>query len=321
MFHVRESRPPHFLSIFLTRVKAPFPAFCDDGAQKQGGEPMKRKIIKIDHDACTGCGNCIPNCPEGAIQMIDGKARLISDLFCDGLGACLGTCPVGAISIEEREAEPYDEARVMENIISQGPNVIRAHMEHLRDHNQADYLRQAADVLARKSLDNPLRKAEKPMGAVHQGCPGSRSMKFDTPAARSEADAASRPSQLTHWPLQLHLMSPSAPQYEGADVLLSADCVAYAAGDFHRDYLKGKALAIACPKLDDGQDEYVDKIRALIDEAKINTLTVVIMQVPCCSGLLRLATEAAAAAKRKVPVKCIVIGLGGDVLREEWVSA
>jgi ferredoxin len=234
--------------------------------------------------------------------MIDGKARLISDLFCDGLGACLGACPVGAISIEEREAEAYDEGRVMENIIPQGANVIKAHLEHLRDHGQMDYLRRAVSVLQEKGIGNPLHSRA---GAGEQPAPDAGS---------------SRPSRLTHWPLQLHLISPLAPQYRGADVLLSADCVAYAAGDFHRDYLKGKALAIACPKLDEGQEVYVEKIRALIDEAEINTLTVMIMQVPCCSGLLHLAQQAAASASRKVPVKCIVVGLQGNVLREEWVG-
>jgi len=285
---------------------------------------MKRKIIRIAQEACTGCGNCVPDCPEGAIQMIDGKARLISDLFCDGLGACLGACPVGAITIEEREAEAYDEAKVMENIIPQGVNVIKAHLEHLRGHGQMDYLRTAVSVLQKKGVANPLDAgaAGGHAHSAHQGCPGSRTMQFDRPREQQASDAGSaRPSRLTHWPVQLHLIAPHAPHYQGADVLLSADCVAYAAGDFHKDFLKGKALAIACPKLDEGQEVYVEKIRALIDDAKINTLTVMIMQVPCCSGLLRIAQQAAAAASRKVPVKCIVVGLQGNVLREEWAAA
>jgi hypothetical protein len=134
-------------------------------------------------------------------------------------------------------------------------------------------------------------------------------------------ESGKRPSQLTHWPVQLHLIGPHAPQYQNADLLLAADCVAYALADFHKDYLKGKALTIACPKLDEGQEVYVDKLRALIDEAKVNTLTVMIMQVPCCSGLLHLAQEAARSATRKVPIKCVVVGLQGAILREEWVSA
>ena len=153
--------------------------------------------------------------------------------------------------------------------------------------------------------------------AVHSGCPGSRSMKFDQPVEAD--DTGKRASQLTHWPIQLHLMSPEAPQYQGKDVLIAADCTAFAVGDFHKDFLKGKALAIACPKLDEGQDVYIEKIKALIDDAKINTLTVLIMQVPCCGGLLGIAKEAASQAKRKVPIKCIVVSLQGEVLNEDWV--
>jgi ferredoxin len=204
---------------------------------------MKRKIITIDENLCTGCGRCIPNCAEGAIQMIDGKARLIGDLFCDGLGACLGHCPEGAIAIEEREAEPYDET----------------------------------------------------------------------------GEDASRPSQLRHWPVQMHLVSPRTPQYQGADVLLAADCVAHAVGDFHNRWLKGKALMIACPKLDSRQEVYLEKIKALIDEAKINTLTVMIMEAPCCSGLLALAQKAVAEAQRKTPLQCVVVGVRGEILKEERV--
>jgi ferredoxin len=285
---------------------------------------MKRKIIKIDADKCTGCGLCIPNCPEGAIQMIDGKARLISDLFCDGLGACLGHCPEGAITIEEREAAAYDEPQVMENIIKAGPNTIKAHLEHLRDHGQKEFLGQAIDVLNQKGLPNPLASAVAATGQGQHGhggggCPGSRTMSFAKKQEEGTADAVKRPSQLGQWPVQLHLISPHAPHFQGADMLLAADCTAFAVGDFHKDYLKGKVLAIACPKLDHDQEEYVEKIRVLIDEAKINTLTVMIMQVPCCSGLLRIAQTAAKQASRKVPVKCLVVGLQGDILKEEWV--
>jgi ferredoxin len=283
---------------------------------------MKRKIISIDQDKCTGCGDCIPNCPEGAIQLIDNKARLVSDLFCDGLGACLGHCPVGAITIEEREAEPYDEKRVMANIIKQGPNTIQAHLEHLRDHQQIEYLKDALDVLQAQGLANPLEKgAACASGHTHGGgCPGSRQMAFAAQPAAGEADGdGAQPSRLTHWPVQLHLISPRAPHYQGSDLLLAADCTAFALGDFHKKFLKGKTLAIACPKLDEGQEVYVEKIKAMIDEAKINTLTVMIMQVPCCGGLLRIAQTAAKQAARKVPVKCLVVGLQGNILKEEWV--
>lgn len=286
---------------------------------------MKRNIIRIDEEKCNGCGLCIPNCPEGAIQLIDGKARLVSDLFCDGLGACLGHCPEDAITIEEREAESYDEKKVMGNIVKQGRNVIKAHIKHLREHGQHEYLKEANAFLKEKRIDNPLEAKEvQEMNHHHVipgGCPGAKSMNFADKKKRDQGDESGRrTSQLTHWPIQLHLMSPAAPQYQGSDVLLSADCVAYALGDFHKDYLKGKALAIACPKLDEGQEAYVEKIRALIDDAKINTLTVMIMEVPCCMGLLNLAQQAAEKASRKIPIKCIVMGLQGNIVREEWVS-
>lgn len=285
---------------------------------------MKRSIIHIDEEKCTGCGLCVPNCPEGAIQMIDGKARLVSDLFCDGLGACLGTCPEDAITIEERDAEPYDERTVMENIIAQGENVVKAHLEHLKEHGQQEFLDVALAVLKEKGMENPLT-AQAGDSAKHLnagqagGCPGSRSFAFQEKATSLRDESGQRPSQLTHWPIQLHLMSPMAPQYQGSDVLLCADCVSFALGDFHKNHLKGRSLAIACPKLDDGQDVYLEKIQALIDDAKINTLSVMIMEVPCCSGLLRLARKAAENASRKVPVKCVVVGIQGDIIREEWV--
>lgn len=280
---------------------------------------MKRKIIKIDDAKCTGCGLCIPNCPEGAIQILDGKARLVSDLSCDGLGACLGHCPEGAITIEEREAEPYNEAVVMESILKQGPATLKAHLEHLRDHQQDEFLKQALDVLHQKGLANPLVATARPQGHGGGGCPGARAMHFAKPETGDAPAVGSRPSQLSHWPVQLHLISPQAPHFQGADLLVAADCTAYALGDFHKEFLKGKVLAIACPKLDSDQEIYAAKLTALIDEAKINTLTVMIMQVPCCSGLLRLAQAAAQKAKRKIPLKCVVVGIQGDILKNEWV--
>jgi len=281
---------------------------------------MKRKIIRIAEEKCNGCGLCIPNCPEGAIQLIDGKARLISDLFCDGLGACLGHCPEGAIAIEEREAEPYDESKVMENIVRQGPNTIRAHLVHLKEHGEQDYLETALETLKKMGMTtdvpgitsgNPTRPA--PTG----GCPGSAQVSLK--GGHSKAADAGGVSELTHWPVQLHLISPNAPAYRGADVVLAADCAAFAAGDFHTRFLKGRALAIACPKLDEGQETYTQKLTALIDLAKINTLTVVIMEVPCCGGLLRLAQQAAAAASRKIPIKSVVLSRNGQILQEDWL--
>lgn len=158
------------------------------------------------------------------------------------------------------------------------------------------------------------------MSQIHEhACPGSRMQHFAAAESAASDATGTRPSQLRQWPVQLHLVSPLAPYFQGADVVLAADCVAYAVGDFHQDYLQGKSLAIACPKLDANQDIYVTKIQALIEEAKINTLTVMIMEVPCCFGLLNLARKAAESAVRKVPIKCITISVRGDVLSEEWV--
>jgi NAD-dependent dihydropyrimidine dehydrogenase PreA subunit len=282
---------------------------------------MKRNIITIDQENCTGCGLCIPNCPEGAIQIIDDKARLVSDLLCDGLGACLGHCPEGAITIEEREAGEYDECKVMENIVKQGTNTVKAHMEHLKEHKQEAYYTQAVQYLKEQGLPIPEEGDATVHGMPSGGCPGSRMMAFAREDNAAEALAGKRPAQLTHWPIQMHLLSPNAPHYQGADMLLAADCVAYSLGDFHKDYLKGKVLGIACPKLDQEKEIYLEKLTALIDVAKINTLTVMIMQVPCCGGLLQLGQQAAAQAERKIPIKCVVVGLQGDILKEEWVPA
>jgi ferredoxin len=278
---------------------------------------MKRKIITIDEDKCTGCEECIPNCPEGALQIIDGKARLVSDLACDGLGACLGHCPEGAITIEEREAEPYDERLVMASIVKQGDNTIKAHLSHLKDHQQDEFLQQALDYLKEHNIS--INQEEEPMThAPHGGCPGAATQSFGQKEDAGTQEG-NRPSHLTHWPIQMHLIAPAAPHFAGADMLLAADCTSFSLGDFHKDYLKGKALAIACPKLDAGQEIYVEKLKALIDEAKINTLTVMIMQVPCCGGLLQVAQKAAEEAERKIPVKSVVVGIKGEILQEQWV--
>ena len=280
----------------------------------------KRKIIKIDETKCNGCGLCIPNCPEGALQIIDAKVRLISDLFCDGLGACIGHCPEGAISIEERDAEPYSERRVMENIIKQGRNVIRAHLAHLAEHNETTYLKEARALLRERGIDDLLDgKGKDTHSNMHSfsGCPGSKAVDFNKAEMGDEAPIAKIQSQLRQWPIQLHLINPAASYYQGADVLLVADCVAYALGSFHADYLKGKSIAIACPKLDEGQEIYAEKIKSWFDDAKIKSLTVIIMQVPCCMGLVNLATQAKDSSKSNIPAKYVVVGLQGEIISEK----
>lgn len=278
---------------------------------------MKRKIINIDESVCNGCGQCVPNCPEGALQIIDGKARLVSDLFCDGLGACIGNCPLGAIEVTEREAEQYDECKVMENIVKGGQNVIRAHLEHLEHHGAREYFEQAKKYLAEHAIPVPCSETQQPHRA---GCPGSRSMSFESREKNSTpAETTTSGSELTHWPVQMHLLNPHAPHFKGADFLLAADCTAFSLGAFHQKLLKGRTLGIGCPKLDLDKESYVEKIVTLIDEAAINTLTVAIMEVPCCGGLLALAKEAVTRASHIVPLKLIVIGIQGDVIKEEWV--
>ena len=281
---------------------------------------MRREIIKIDEAKCNGCGLCLPGCPEGALQVIEGKARLISDLFCDGLGACLGNCPEGAITIEEREASPYDERMVIAGIAEQGIAVIEAHLKHLQDHNQTAYLQEADAYLSERGIIAGLAKTDGRQAQAPQtsgGCPGSRTVRF---AAVEDIGrprlAAETPSELTHWPIQLHLISPHAPHYRNSDLLLAADCVAFSAGGFHQNHLKGRTLAIACPKLDQGQEVYLDKLATLIGEAGVKSVTVVIMQVPCCSGLLHLARRAMERAGRSVPLHFRVIGLRGEIIQE-----
>ncbi len=279
---------------------------------------MEREIILIDEEKCDGCGLCVPECPEGAIQIIDDKARLISDLFCDGLGACIGHCPQDAIKIEKREAEPYDERKVMQNIIKYGENTIIAHLKHLEDHGETEFLSLAKKVLKENNIDLPEEKMEVKMEQEGCGCQGSKTTSFKNKKDNNNIMEGTRPSQLTHWPIQMHLISPRAPHFTKSDFVLAADCVAFSYGDFHKEYLKDKTLAIACPKLDSGQDVYLEKLKVLIDESEINTLSVVIMQVPCCGGLLHLAKKAVEDSSRKVPIKLVVVGVQGDILHEEW---
>ena len=316
---------------------------------------MKREIINIDENKCDGCGLCIPNCHEGALQLIDGKARLISDLMCDGLGACIGHCPQDAITIEEREAAPYDEELVIKDMVPKGKNTIIAHLKHLKNYKEFGFLKQGVRYLKEHegeldfSMDDVVaavhgngkfqhQDAKEEIhanqgcassGSLHAhdhehgegGCPGSKSVSFDPAPEKTqkEQNTGALPSQLNHWPVQMHLINPNAPQFQNADLLLSADCVAYAMGDFHNQYLKGKALAIACPKLDSNKEVYVQKLISLINDAKVNTITVMKMEVPCCGGILQMAQMAVENAQRKVPVKGITVSIQGEIQSEDWI--
>lgn len=277
---------------------------------------MERQIIRIDEEKCDGCGLCAQGCPEGALQMIDGKARLVSEITCDGLGACVGDCPQGAITVETREAASYDERLTLDNLIPKGPNTLKAHLKHLHEHSQTTFLNQALDYLKELNVTIPDYKEK----TMHQGCPGSapRNLSraaFGRPAVAQEGLA----SQLSQWPVQLHLVSPRNPVFEKADLLIAADCTAFAMADFNQKWLPGKKLVIACPKLDQNQEVYLDKLTALIDEAQVNTITVMIMEVPCCGGLLRMTQTAAERATRKVPIKAVVVGVDGEIRKEAWV--
>ncbi len=305
---------------------------------------MKRDIIKIDEELCNGCGQCVPNCHEGALQVIDGKIRLVSELMCDGLGACIGHCPEGAITIESREAEPYSEALVMSKMKDKGKNTILAHMKHLKDHGETGFLQEAVLFLRTNKMDLSF-DADSVIKDVHNhgnvaaaaaglhvaqqhannhhhegGCPGSRTMVIEKPEEQGKNTTVSdQPSELRQWPVQMHLVNPNAPYFRGADLLLAADCVAFSMGGFHSNHLRGKSLAIACPKLDHGTDTYVEKLSAMIDISKVNTITVMMMEVPCCGGLLQMVKSALASATRKVPVKQLIVGINGEVLEEEWI--
>lgn len=299
---------------------------------------MKREIIHIDEELCNGCGVCIPNCHEGALQLIDGKARLISDLMCDGLGACIGHCPEGAITMEEREAEPYNETLVMQDMIKKGKNTVIAHLKHLKDHKEFGYMKEGLRYLKEHSekLDFPLEEVIKEVhkeeavvescasnhshGHQHGGgCPGSASKSFADLEKQEEPAVASTVSRLTHWPVQMHLINPVASHFQKADLLMAADCVAFSLGNFHEAYLKDKTLAIACPKLDSNKEVYVEKFISLIEDAKINTITVMVMEVPCCGGLLQLVQMATQRAQRKVPVKAITVSIQGKIISEDWI--
>lgn len=272
---------------------------------------MKRQIIEIDEKKCTGCGLCIPGCPEGALQIIDGKARLISDLFCDGLGACLGECPEGAISTIEREAEPYDEALVMENIIKAGPNTIKAHLKHMKDHGETEYFQQAVAILMKKGL--PIPKVEEdscPSG----GCPGTASQEIsrnETPAHTSKVEMK---SELRQWPVQLHLMNPNAPYLDGADLLIAADCVPFAYANFHERFVKGKIVINLCPKLDKDIDKYVEKLADIFKNRNINSITIVRMEVPCCGGTEWIVQKAMEKAGKLIMPRVNVVSIKGEII-------
>jgi len=253
-----------------------------------------REVIEIDEKLCDGCGDCVTACAEGAIEIIDGKARLVSDVYCDGLGACLGHCPQGALTVIKREAISFDEEAVDRRLADLGTGA-------------------PASV-------QPIMQVVAQPPAMGGGCPGSRAQMHEPAAPSPFAPEGGPASQLRHWPVQLHLVPPTAPFFRDVDVLLAADCVAFAVGDFHQRYLAGHSLAIACPKLDANQEIYVQKLVAMIDQAKIKSLKVMVMEVPCCGGLIRLVEEALRRAQGTVPVECLVVDTQGALLSKHRIA-
>lgn len=272
---------------------------------------MKRDIITIEEDKCNGCGQCIPGCPEGALQIIDGKARLVSDLFCDGLGACIGNCPTGAMKIEQREAEPYSEEKAMENVVKGGENVIKAHLKHLDDHGEKGYLAEALEFLNKKRIAIPDYKEK-----TACNCPSTMAKKFsrDKDEKSTQINNTSLSPQLQNWPIQLSLMNPDLDYLEGADLVIAADCVPFSYPNFHDRFLKNKILMIFCPKLDRSIDIYVEKLTHIFETKNIKSITIVHMEVPCCSGVEIIVKKALEYANKVITIKDYTISISGEII-------
>ena len=276
---------------------------------------MKRKIVRIDEEKCNGCGLCIPNCPEGALQIIDGKARLVSEIFCDGLGACIGTCPRGAITVEEIEAQPYDERKAMENIIKAGKETIRAHLEHLKSHGEINYLNQALQFLKEKGMTQFEEQLEEKASAC--GCPGAAAIDLRAEEKHTHDELPGKfqaKSELRQWPIQLRLLNPHAPYFNDADILVAADCVPFSYPTFHHELLKGKSLIIFCPKLDSDIQSYIEKLAELFSSNSIKSITAVHMEVPCCFGLVEILKQALRKAGKQIPIDEKTITIRGKML-------
>ena len=272
---------------------------------------MLRQVITINEDLCDGCEKCVTSCAEGALKLIDGKARLINEIFCDGLGACIGGCPQNAITVVEKETEVYNEALVIRRIIPVGEPTIIAHLKHLYEHGQMSYVKEALEILKQENIHisiEDIKKLEREEERPEKRIAESRQGKFDTMAPKEV--------RLQQWPIQLHLESPFAEVFQNAKLLLTADCVPLAYPNFHSEFLGNHALAIACPKLDSNKDAYLNKIVTMITESNLQEITVLIIQVPCCSGLYHLAKQAIETSGKSIPLHVKVISIDGKILQE-----
>ncbi len=281
----------------------------------------KRKIIEINRDLCDGCGLCTTACAEGALQL-DGenKAVLVRELYCDGMGACLDVCPTGALKIVEREGEAYDPQAAYSHVLktrgreaAQSVHGIAAGGRHGHGH---DHGHPGGHGHGRHAGDRPEKADAAPRRAVACGCPGSaaREIKREPAAVAVAGEGPAARSELTQWPVQLHLVSPFAPYLKNADLLVAADCTAFALGSFHRDLLKGRKVVIACPKLDDTEG-YIEKLADIIANNELRSLTVAVMTVPCCGGLWRMIEEAVERAGSDLRPLKVVVGIDGQIVR------
>ncbi len=277
---------------------------------------VKRQIIKIDEEKCTGCGVCVPGCAEGALQIIDGKAKLVSEIYCDGLGACLGDCPEDALSIEDREADEFDEEAVEHHLHQQQ----HPHDEHQHDSlacgcpsSSVQEFAKQEETLACGCPSSSVQQFEQPQETLACGCPSTTITEFDKCGLSGAVEPAARAkAELAHWPVQLTLVPPTAPFLQGSDLLLAAHCVAFSYSNFHQDLLKGHTLLIACPKLDDF-DAHLAKLISVIKASNLKSLTVARMEVPCCSGLVHMAQEAIRLSGKDVAFKEVVVGVRGEI--------
>jgi ferredoxin len=253
----------------------------------------KRKIIKIDEELCNGCGNCIPACPEQALQIVETsngpKARIVKEIYCDGLGACIGNCPTDALMLVEEEAEPYDEEATVARI----KDMLEKHVSHQKE--------QSAKMQRHARADSE---------GAHV-CPGAAVVQWDDKTEPEEKRLRAA-SELRQWPVQIHLVPPTAPYLRSADIVVIADCVPFAYANLHEDFLKGRSVLVGCPKFDNAE-AYIEKIAQIIEHARPKSIKVVRMEVPCCSGLTHIVTEARKRADSSIPVEEIVVGIKGEI--------